>query len=105
MSECKHACFLIHIFPSVHIGAPAFGADHLVLFKDKHFDLVLRDVGGDDAALTAFAQKQNFAVEAHRQAFAPQTERFLDVFDLFLVMYAALLKRPFIFITNDVKCV
>ena len=97
--------FLIHIFPSVHIGAPAFGADHLVLFKDKHFDLVISDIGGHDAALAAFAQKQDFAVEAHRQAFATKAERFFDVFDLLFIMYAAFLKRPFIFITNDVKCV
>ena len=95
----------VHIFPSVQIGASAFGADHLVLVKDKHFDLVLRDIGGHDTALAAFAQKQNFAVEAHRQAFPSQTERFFDVLYLFFIVYAAFFKRPFIFVTNDVKCV
>ncbi len=68
------AC-LVHIFPSIHIGCPAFGADHLVLVKDKHFDLVISDIGGHDAALAAFAQKQDFAVEAHRQAFATKIGR------------------------------
>ena len=106
----KHATpafdsILVHIFPGIHICSPAFWADNLVLFKDKHFDLVIRHIGGHNTALTAFAQKQDFAVKAHRQAFSPQAERLFDVLDLFFIMYAAFLKCPFIFVTNDVKCV